>query len=76
MEMEISFVDKVMKMMVYIEMDVLDQLLLTKGVCSKLGIVTYHPLLVPQDIPKHATKAPALVPSVCVCLLRSLRLPH
>ena len=42
MDLEISFDGKVLRTPVYIKMDAHDQLLLTEGVCSQLGIVEYH----------------------------------
>ena len=42
MDLEISFDDKVVKTPIYIKMDAHDQLLLSEGVCSQLGIVEYH----------------------------------
>ena len=43
MQLTLSFDGQEMKMMVYIKMDVEDQLLLSEGVCRQLGIVKYHP---------------------------------
>ena len=34
---------------VYVKLDAFDQLLLSEGVCTSLGIVTYHPAVVPYD---------------------------
>ena len=35
-------IDKVLTTLVYVQMDAFDQLLLSEGVCSQLGMVTYH----------------------------------
>ena len=43
MQLTLSFDGQEMKTMVYIKMDVEDQLLLSEGVCRQLGIVKYHP---------------------------------
>lgn len=42
MNLDISFNDKTMQTPIYIKMDAPEQLLLSEGVCSQLGIVTYH----------------------------------
>ena len=42
MDLEVGFDDKVVKTPIYIKMDAHDQLLLSEGVCSQLGIVEYH----------------------------------
>ena len=76
MEMEISFAGKVMKTTVYIKMDAPDRLLLSEGVCRQLGIVNYHPSLLSQGASETTAKEPALVPSVRVCPLQSLKLPQ
>lgn len=43
MELTISFEGKAIDTMVYIKMDAEDHLLLSEGVYSQLGVVTYHP---------------------------------
>ena len=75
MEMEISFEGKTIRTTVYVKVDAPDELLLAEGVCSQLGIVSYHPLLLPQDTSRLKPEESALVPSVRVCLVQSLRLP-
>ena len=42
-DLRVTFSDKVMVTPIYIKMDAQDQLLLSEGVCSQLGIVQYHP---------------------------------
>ena len=42
MDLEIIFEGKVLRTPIYIKMDAHDQLLLSEGVCSQLGIVEYH----------------------------------
>lgn len=75
MEMEISFQGRTMKTMVYVKMDACDQLLLSEGVCRQLGIVTYHPSLLPQDKPGSTPEVDTLVPSVRVSLVQALGIP-
>ena len=41
-DLEIIFNGKVLRTPIYIKMDAHDQLLLSEGVCSQLGIVEYH----------------------------------
>ena len=42
MDLEIIFNGKVLRIPIYIKMDAHDQLLLSEGNCSQLGIVEYH----------------------------------
>ena len=42
MDLEIIFDGKVLCSPIYIKMDAHEQLLLSEGVCSQLGIVEYH----------------------------------
>ena len=72
MEMEIAFQDKTIATTVYIKMDAVDELLLSEGVCRQLGIVTYHPSVVPRKTTKPKA---AMVPSIKVSLIQSLKLP-
>ena len=55
-------------------MDAQDQLLLSEGVCWQLGIVTYHPSIEPPKVPAQDSGGNALVPTVRVHLVQSLRL--
>ena len=73
MEMDLTFQGKTLATTVYVNMDAMDQLLLSKGVCRQLGIVTYHPSLASAKTPK--SKEVALVPSIRVSLVQSLKLP-
>ena len=59
----------------YVKMDAQEQLLLSEGVCRQLGIVMYHPSIEPSKVPDKDSDADALVPTVRVCLVQSLRLP-
>jgi len=43
MNLVLSFADKEVLTLVYIKVDAADQLLLSEGICSLLGIVEYHP---------------------------------
>ena len=61
--------------MVYVKMDAFDQLLLSEGVYRQLGIVTYHPSLLPRKVLKSKTEEDIQVPSISVSLVQSLRLP-
>ena len=72
MDMELSFEGKTVKTTVYVKMDATDQLLLSEGVCRQLDIVTYHPAVHSKKPPKGGD---AIVPSVRVKLVQSLRLP-
>ena len=47
MSLEIEFEGKKMNTTIYVKMDAYDQLLLSEGVCSQLGIVQYHPAVQP-----------------------------
>ena len=55
-------------------MDAANQLLLSEGVCRQLGIVTYHPALQTSKVNKSRA-ADALVPSIRVKLIQSIKLP-
>ena len=66
----------------YVKMDADDQLLLSKGVCRQLGIVTYHPSVQECQkpdvtaLPKEdkASQDEAKVPTVHVKFVNSARL--
>ena len=64
-----------MKTNAYVKMDAHDQLLLSEGVCRQLAIVTYHHSIEPPKVPDKNTDAEALVPTVRVQLVKSLRIP-
>ena len=72
MDMDISFADKTLSTTVYVKMDAHEQLLLSEGVCRQLGIVSYHPSVTAR---KSTRKTTAIVPTVRVKLIQSLRLP-
>ena len=67
MDLDISFEDKTMSTPVYIKMDSSTPLLLSEGVCRQLGIIRYHPSIVPPT-------ESADVPMVKVSLVRSAKL--
>ena len=71
-----------MKTAVYIKMDAKEPLLLSEGVCRQLGIIQYHPSVVPRTSVGNSEEAdhgvqPACcsVPTVRVKLVQSVRLP-
>ena len=43
MDLDITFRNTTIRITVYLKMDAQEQLLLSEGVCSQLGLVTYHP---------------------------------
>ena len=47
MDLYLTFYGKTMCMLVYIKVNVHEQLLLSEGVCRQLGILCYHPAVVP-----------------------------
>ena len=71
MDMDITFHGKTMSTTVYIKMDAVDQLLLSEGVSRQLGIVTYHPSVIPRGATRPKV---AVVPSIKVSLVQSLKL--
>ena len=73
-DLDISFDERTMKTAVYVKMYAQDQLLLSEGVCRQLGIVTYHPSIEPPSVPDQNSDDNALVPTVRVRLVQSLRL--
>lgn len=62
MDLDVTFGDKTMCTPVYIKMDAHDPLLLSEGVCSQLGIVSYHPD-VESQVPATVSER-AIVPTV------------
>lgn len=48
LELDISFGDKTIRTSVYVKMDAREPLLLSEGVCRQLGIIQYHPDIVPR----------------------------
>ena len=55
-------------------MDAVDQLLLSEGVCQQLGIITYHPAIQSLKANKGAKLEDAIVPSIRVRLVWSVKL--
>ena len=82
MDLDLAFGDLTMRTPVYIKMDAPDQLLLSKGVCRQLGIITYHPDVQKwrggrKKQPPSAAIEKAKVPMVRVKLVQSIQLsPH
>ena len=64
MDMDITFHGKMMSTTVYIKMDAVDQLLLSEGVSRQLGIVTYHPSVIPRGAAKPKVAVVSLVQSL------------
>ena len=73
MDLDITFGDKTMCTPIYIKMDAHDPLLLSEGVCSQLGIVSYHPDVESKE--PSAVPEEAAVPIIRVCLLQSVSIP-
>ena len=75
-DVDISFQQHTMKTPVYIKMDAKEQLLLSEGVCRQLGVVTYHPSVVPgqQGTGANCTGSEVCVPTVRVMLMKTLKL--
>ena len=64
LELELSFEDKTLTTNVYVKLDAYDQLLLSEGVCHSLGIINYHPSVVPYNRVKERRESPQPVPTV------------
>ena len=88
MDLDITFAGKTMTTPVYIKLDAEEQLLLSEGVCRQLGIIRYHPDVEPwrhrrnppvvpaeSDTPTESSGAGAVVPTISIRLVQSLRLP-
>ena len=90
MDLDITFAGKMMTTPIYIKMDAGEQLLLLEGVCRQLGIIQYHPEVQPWrhrkknpaaavpaegGTPTDSTPGDALVPTISIKLVQSLRLP-
>ena len=70
MDLDISFRGKTKCTPVYIKMDAVEPLLLSEGVCSQLGLITFHP-----DVLGETRKScQSVVPRVSVQLVRSVKL--
>ena len=84
MDLDFTFAGKTMTTPVYIKLDAEEQLLLSEGVCRQLGIIQYHPDVEPWrhrknpaegTVPKDSPDAEAVVPTISIKLVQSLRLP-
>ena len=60
---------------IYLKMDAGDQLLLSEGICSHLGIVSYHPSVMSKKRGTPPAKQPVRVPVVRVRLVDSVSVP-
>ena len=74
LELDVSFGDKTMKTVVYVKMDTKEPLLLSEGVCRQLGIIQYHPDVVPRSSARTGERGTCVVPTVRVKLVQSVRL--
>ena len=82
MDLDIIFDSKVLRTPIYIKMDAHDQLLLSEGVCSQLGIVEYHQNVWPgrklsdggQDTPVVAARQVRVLKTTTVPAGRAVRL--
>ena len=61
-DLDIAFNGKTMCTPVYINVDAHEQLLLSEGVCRQLGILSYHPAVVPWRGGKKQGQKPASSP--------------
>ena len=82
MDLDIAFGETTIRTPVYLKMDTQEQLLLSEGVCSQLGLVTYHPGVASTHVQDSATEDRgqtklAQIPIVSVQLLQTTSvLPH
>ena len=74
LDLDISFNDKTMHTPVYVKMDAYDGLLLSEGVCSQLGIVTYHSQVGSNQSSTTMDKPTSSTCSVRISLVDSVRL--
>ena len=75
MDLDVTFGDKTMCTPVYIKMDAHNPLLLSEGVCNRLGIVSYHPDVESEVSASAAVSEEAVVPTVRACLVQSVSVP-
>ena len=81
MDLKVTFDDKTLVTPIYIKMDAHDQLLLSEGVCSQLGILEYHKNVWPgRELlsDSSARSSEAVVPAVrtfCVSLSEPVTIP-
>ena len=74
LDLDVSFDDKTMHTSVYVKMDAYDDLLLSEGVCSQLGIVTYHAQVGGNQSNTTVDTSTSSARSVRISLVDSLRL--
>ena len=72
LDLDIHF-DKTIDTPIYVKMDAYDDLLLSEGVCRRLGIVMYHPSI-KNKVAKLSKGVHSSGQSVRVCLVDSVRL--
>ena len=75
LELDIVFGGKTVTTPIYLKMDAGDQLLLSEGICSHLGIVSYHPSVMSKKRGTPPAKQPVRVPIVHVRLVESVSVP-
>jgi len=73
LDLDINFNDRTMNTAVYLKMDAHDELLLSKGVCHHLDIVSYHPSISRQSKDQSEYPIP-LSRSVGMSLVNTVRL--
>ena len=66
LELDVSFQDRTMTTDIYVKMDALEPLLLSKGLCRQLGKVTYHPEVNALQPPAQEVGITVSVPTVKV----------
>ena len=75
LELDVLFQDHTLTTDVYVKRDASEPLLLSEGVCSQLGLVTYHPEVDASQTPAQEVGATVSVPTVKVRLVQSVKLP-
>ena len=75
LELDVSFQDRTMTTDIYVKMDALEPLLLSKALCRQLGKVTYHPEVNASLPPAQEVGTIVSVPTVKVQLVKSVKLP-
>ena len=76
LNLDIAFGSKTIGTRVYLKMDAHDELLLSEGVCRKLGIISYHPDVKVKGGLQHKAdggEQSAIIPTIGAQLLQSAR---
>ena len=76
LELDVSFQDRTMTTDIYVKMDALEPLLLSKGLCRQLGKVSYRPEVNALQPPAQEVGATVSVPTVKVQLVQRVKLPR